>query len=231
MPGAVLGTVPAHTVPGPVVSEWLAAVAPLQLSADCITASLRSILLYCTVTCTIATEYQSPTLRTAFLPHERPQLAAGTFLACLARVYVHGKKSMLNRPWEFLQDLRVVNVSVPQICMHSSHPLPLEGLTALTAIDVDFGHSERPRVNLPTNLCLLRRLTLSDSYSFSLPVPSSDAHLGPVFGQFSGMCNLTFLALRARWCSPDTIARTISCLLYTSPSPRDRQKSRMPSSA
>ena len=25
--------------------------------------------------------------------------------------------------------------------------------------------------------------------------------------------------------------RTISCLLYTSPSPRDRQKSRMPSSA
>ena len=26
-------------------------------------------------------------------------------------------------------------------------------------------------------------------------------------------------------------SRTISCLLYTSPSPRDRQKSRMPSSA
>ena len=28
-----------------------------------------------------------------------------------------------------------------------------------------------------------------------------------------------------------TVARTITCLLYTSPSPRDRQKSRMPSSA
>src|SRR5678810_802459 len=28
-----------------------------------------------------------------------------------------------------------------------------------------------------------------------------------------------------------TIANTTSCLLYTSPSPRDRQKSRMPSSA
>ena len=29
----------------------------------------------------------------------------------------------------------------------------------------------------------------------------------------------------------DTLARAIICLLYTSPSPRDRQKSRMPSSA
>ena len=28
-----------------------------------------------------------------------------------------------------------------------------------------------------------------------------------------------------------TLSRTIVCLLYTSPSPRDRQKSRMPSSA
>ena len=29
----------------------------------------------------------------------------------------------------------------------------------------------------------------------------------------------------------DLIAKNIGCLLYTSPSPRDRQKSRMPSSA
>ena len=29
----------------------------------------------------------------------------------------------------------------------------------------------------------------------------------------------------------EAIAKAISCLLYTSPSPRDRQKSRMPSSA
>ena len=28
-----------------------------------------------------------------------------------------------------------------------------------------------------------------------------------------------------------TVAKTNACLLYTSPSPRDRQKSRMPSSA
>ena len=31
--------------------------------------------------------------------------------------------------------------------------------------------------------------------------------------------------------SATTYARIVSCLLYTSPSPRDRQKSRMPSSA
>ena len=31
--------------------------------------------------------------------------------------------------------------------------------------------------------------------------------------------------------SPDSEAEYIDCLLYTSPSPRDRQKSRMPSSA
>ena len=31
--------------------------------------------------------------------------------------------------------------------------------------------------------------------------------------------------------SSSVSARTYSCLLYTSPSPRDRQKSRMPSSA
>ena len=31
--------------------------------------------------------------------------------------------------------------------------------------------------------------------------------------------------------NPFTTEQTVSCLLYTSPSPRDRQKSRMPSSA
>ena len=30
---------------------------------------------------------------------------------------------------------------------------------------------------------------------------------------------------------PNRVSRYVSCLLYTSPSPRDRQKSRMPSSA
>ena len=33
------------------------------------------------------------------------------------------------------------------------------------------------------------------------------------------------------WCERNNIPYNTSCLLYTSPSPRDRQKSRMPSSA
>ena len=35
----------------------------------------------------------------------------------------------------------------------------------------------------------------------------------------------------ANECQPKLTVRLVSCLLYTSPSPRDRQKSRMPSSA
>ena len=34
-----------------------------------------------------------------------------------------------------------------------------------------------------------------------------------------------------RWCYSDLSLEDLCCLLYTSPSPRDRQKSRMPSSA
>ena len=34
-----------------------------------------------------------------------------------------------------------------------------------------------------------------------------------------------------KYSEKDTLARQMTCLLYTSPSPRDRQKSRMPSSA
>ena len=37
--------------------------------------------------------------------------------------------------------------------------------------------------------------------------------------------------LALKWYLPACIARDRDCLLYTSPSPRDRQKSRMPSSA
>ena len=37
--------------------------------------------------------------------------------------------------------------------------------------------------------------------------------------------------LMAIWWATETVPVAITCLLYTSPSPRDRQKSRMPSSA
>ena len=35
----------------------------------------------------------------------------------------------------------------------------------------------------------------------------------------------------ARWAAKEAVMKAMGCLLYTSPSPRDRQKSRMPSSA
>ena len=36
---------------------------------------------------------------------------------------------------------------------------------------------------------------------------------------------------RASMITPDFVGQTIACLLYTSPSPRDKHRSRMPSSA
>ena len=42
---------------------------------------------------------------------------------------------------------------------------------------------------------------------------------------------LEMLAIPSPTGFTDTIVRYVACLLYTSPSPRDRQKSRMPSSA
>ena len=38
-------------------------------------------------------------------------------------------------------------------------------------------------------------------------------------------------ALLVRGCRPDRFGNLIACLLYTSPSPRDKRQSRMPSSA
>ena len=53
----------------------------------------------------------------------------------------------------------------------------------------------------------------------------------PVYGLYLG--NLPHNSVCSGWGSPCRILhpRPYSCLLYTSPSPRDRQKSRMPSSA
>ena len=68
-------------------------------------------------------------------------------------------------------------------------------------------------------LCLLYQL---DLISFSQQTSGLfDSYLDALYTPFS-----IFLAYEVY-----ELIRTIPCLLYTSPSPRDRQKSRMPSSA
>ena len=57
----------------------------------------------------------------------------------------------------------------------------------------------------------------------------------PVVGDIAGnammICGLASIAAEEGASFAVTTELAISCLLYTSPSPRDRQKSRMPSSA
>ena len=66
-------------------------------------------------------------------------------------------------------------------------------------------------------------------------VQISDTHIGDadelVYGQFDTAAALTSAVdyINNMVPTPDLVIHT--CLLYTSPSPRDRQKSRMPSSA
>ena len=59
--------------------------------------------------------------------------------------------------------------------------------------------------------------------------------IGDVFGarvvKIDRTLRIGFLQLGARPDDPGGVLRFGPCLLYTSPSPRDRQKSRMPSSA
>ena len=59
-----------------------------------------------------------------------------------------------------------------------------------------------------------------------------DSGIGPIlWGSVIALCSLvTFLQIRFDFPLPFDIWY-LTCLLYTSPSPRDRQKSRMPSSA
>ena len=60
----------------------------------------------------------------------------------------------------------------------------------------------------------------------SAPLYAFDAEVRSQYGCFAGVDE----AGRGPLCGPVCVAACI-CLLYTSPSPRDRQKSRMPSSA
>ena len=67
-------------------------------------------------------------------------------------------------------------------------------------------------------------LTLGDQLSHSL-LQHADKERDVIF-----LCEVWDEATYVRH-HPKKIALLFSCLLYTSPSPRDRQKSRMPSSA
>ena len=71
----------------------------------------------------------------------------------------------------------------------------------------------------------------SDAPVFILDRPQMGENIGAaarVMGNF-GLTRLRLVAPRDGW--PNETAITMACLLYTSPSPRDRTRSRMPSSA
>ena len=63
--------------------------------------------------------------------------------------------------------------------------------------------------------------------AFAGPLPSRRKHILPMGGITDNMYPEEIIPLR----NPKLSEPLVSCLLYTSPSPRDRQKSRMPSSA
>ena len=67
----------------------------------------------------------------------------------------------------------------------------------------------------------------------AITVPVSWSAIAPEIVLLSCACVLLTCAifLPERLAHPVAAAVAVGCLLYTSPSPRDRQKSRMPSSA
>ena len=62
----------------------------------------------------------------------------------------------------------------------------------------------------------------------SLPIWTGPIEISPLEG---GITNFNYLVKDSGKDSVVRMGSDIPCLLYTSPSPRDRQKSRMPSSA
>ena len=55
--------------------------------------------------------------------------------------------------------------------------------------------------------------------------------MGVMFGFLALYLAIAFISYIFTWKADQDQVLALSCLLYTSPSPRDRQKSRMPSSA
>ena len=85
------------------------------------------------------------------------------------------------------------------------------------------------------------RLMLFSQYRDGAPVPRADiSKLVSSHSQARGLTSWIVAQAQVRFMGvfgyemkelSKTVARKTGCLLYTSPSPRDRQKSRMPSSA
>ena len=91
--------------------------------------------------------------------------------------------------------------------------------------DNDFGSIIRGFLSVPTSESVLFNITGDDDVRFYL---SSDEH--PSNLQLEAYIN-GYTGTEEYNKYPEQNSRPISCLLYTSPSPRDRTRSRMPSSA
>ena len=74
---------------------------------------------------------------------------------------------------------------------------------------------------------------LTNLATLSINTPDAFSKIKRVvwMGDSTGRGNQTSHAEFNAYADPDALEVVLSCLLYTSPSPRDRQKSRMPSSA
>ena len=109
--------------------------------------------------------------------------------------------------------------------LKSAHEIVVETPKGLTEVEADvilLSTGSRPRIPDWATIDGSRVLTTRDAY----PPPELPEHL-IVVG--SGVTGVEFVHMFSSFGCQVTLI--VSCLLYTSPSPRDRQKSRMPSSA
>ena len=93
-------------------------------------------------------------------------------------------------------------------------------ITWVGIVDVAANDTFRVRWSVPTNATITAAAggTLQ---MWQLPVAGDSAIMEATTGDYNVAGDFSF----------DTLPHIDTCLLYTSPSPRDRQKSRMPSSA
>ena len=96
------------------------------------------------------------------------------------------------------------------------------------------GNKKSIVINAPKNLPVRPTTDKVKESLFNIIQNKFELNYCSVLDIFSGTGNISY-EFASRGCndilSVDNNFNCISCLLYTSPSPRDRQKSRMPSSA